>query len=241
VVFEAPKDNFLELVSKYCRAKDVVLIFDEMWTGFRMALGGAQEYFGVKADLATFSKAVANGMPISILTGRKEIMKVLEDEVFFFTTFGGEALSLAAVKATINEMREKDVIYHISKTGAKLKDGYNYIAQSLDMGYTKAVGYSFRSMITFDEFIGDPLVVKSFVQQELIKRGILWSGMHNISYSHTREDIEYTLAAYDEVLHLLKDAIINGNIESWLRGEPVKPTFRKTSGFNTKPILNKVS
>ena len=72
-------------------------------------LGGAQEYFEVNADLACFSKAVANGMPISILTGRKDVMSLLEHDVFFFTTFGGEALSLAAVKATVSEMIEKNV------------------------------------------------------------------------------------------------------------------------------------
>jgi glutamate-1-semialdehyde 2,1-aminomutase len=85
-----------------------------MWSGFRIAVGGAQEYFGVNADLACFSKAVANGMPLSVLTGRKEVMSVLEKDVFFFNTFGGEALSLAAAKATINEMIEKNVPAHLA-------------------------------------------------------------------------------------------------------------------------------
>ena len=70
VVFEAPRENFLHKLKEVCQRNGTLLIFDEMWTGFRLALGGAQEYFGVKADLACFSKAVANGMPISILTGR---------------------------------------------------------------------------------------------------------------------------------------------------------------------------
>lgn len=195
VVFEAPKDNFLYQVADICKQNGILLIFDEMWTGFRMALGGAQEYFGIKADLATYSKAVANGMPLSILTGRKEIMDVLEEDVFFFTTFGGEALSLAAAKATIEEMKKKDVILYLSSMGGKLKDGYNNMVHELGMDYTKAIGYNFRSMITFDEKAGNPLELKSFVQQELIKRGILWSGTHNMSYSHANSDIEYTLEA----------------------------------------------
>ena len=106
-VFEEPKENFLQRLREVCNENGTLLIFDEMWTGFRIALGGAQEYFGVDADLACFSKAVANGMPLSILTGRKDIMRLLEKEVFFFTTFGGEALSLAAAKATINVMKRK--------------------------------------------------------------------------------------------------------------------------------------
>ena len=235
VVFEQPKDQFLYKVAEICRERGVVLIFDEMWTGFRMALGGAQEYFGITADLATFSKAIANGMPVSVLTGKREIMKVLEEDVFFFTTFGGEALSLAAIQATIREMKEKNVISVISATGELIKKGYNNIALELDLDYTRAVGYNFRSMIVFDEQAGDPLLLKSFVQQELIKRGILWSGMHNISYSHSLQDIKYTLTAYREVLALLKEAVKENNVLQQIKGVPVQPTFRKTSGFNTKP------
>jgi glutamate-1-semialdehyde aminotransferase len=235
VVFEPPKDDFLHKVAELCEKNGIVLIFDEMWTGFRMALGGAQEYFGIKADLATFSKAIANGMPVSVLTGKKEIMQVLEDEVFFFSTFGGEVLSLAAIKATIEEMKNKNVISAISAIGEILKEGYNGIARELDLDYTRTAGYNFRTMVTFDEKAGDPLHLKSFVQQELIKRGILWSGMHNISFSHTIQDIEYTLSVYREVLFLLKEAVKNGNVLQQIKGIPVQPTFRKTSGFNTKP------
>ncbi len=235
VVFEAPNDNFLHKVAETCRKRGIILIFDEMWTGFRMSLGGAQEFFGIKADLATFSKAIANGMPLSVLTGRRELMQVLEDEVFFFTTFGGEALSLAAAKATILEMKTRDVIPALSASGKILKDGYNKIAAELNLDFTRALGYSFRTMVAFDEKAGNPLELKSFVQQELIKRGILWSGMHNISYSHSIQDIEYTLSAYKEVLGLLKEAVRDNTVLRQIRGIPVQPTFRKTSGFNTKP------
>jgi len=239
IVFEAPKDNFLQKVAEICKQKGIILVFDEMWTGFRMALGGAQEYFGIKADLATYSKAIANGMPISVLTGRREIMKVLEEDVFFFTTFGGEALSLAAAKATIEEIKDKNVLPAISATGEILKAGYNDIVNDLGLDYTRVVGYNFRSMVTFDERVGNPLDLKSFVQQELIKRGILWSGMHNISYSHSINDIEYTLSAYREVLVQLNEAIRNNTVVEQIKGIPVQPTFRKTSGFNTKPRNSK--
>ena len=234
-VFEAPKDNFLQKLRKVCDKNGTLLIFDEMWTGFRIAIGGAQEYFGVKADLATFSKAVANGMPIAILVGRKDVMNVLEKDVFFFTTFGGEALSLAAAKATINVLKEKNVPAYLSKQGKKLKDGYNKIAEELNMPYTKCIGYECRSMISFDASAGNPLEMKSLVQQEMIKRGILWGGFHNMSFSHTDEDIEYTLKAYRDVLPFLKKAVDEKNVRGYLKGEPVEPVFRKVSNFNTKP------
>ena len=234
-VFEAPKDNFLQKLKDVCSENGSLLIFDEMWSGFRIALGGAQEYFNVKADLAVFSKAVANGMPISILTGRKDVMKVLEKDVFFYTTFGGEALSLAAAKATITELREKNVPAYLAKQGKKLKDGYNQIASELGMNYTKCIGFECRSLITFDPSAGNPLELKSLVQQEMIKRGILWGGFHNMSYSHSNEDIDYTLKTYKEVLPILKDAVDNNKVKESLKGEPVEPVFRKVSNFNTKP------
>lgn len=234
-VFEAPREGFLQELSEACRENGTLLIFDEMWTGFRIAIGGAQEFFGVDADLACFSKAIANGMPLSVLTGRADVMRLLEDEVFFFTTFGGEALSLAAAKATITELRAHNVPQYLDALGAKLKDGYNALAEELGMDYTRCTGFNPRTVITFDPSAGDPLLMKSLLQQELIKRGILWSGFHNLSFSHKDEDVEYTLAAYRDALPVLKAAVENGDLREMLRGEPVQPVFRKTSGFNTKP------
>jgi len=237
VVFDEPKNNFLNELANICKEKNILLIFDEMWTGFRMALGGAQEYFGITPDLATYSKAIANGMPLAVLTGKKEIMNLFDSDVFFFNTFGGEALSLAAAKATIEEMKEKDVIKYISTNGRILIEGINKILYNSDIDFIEVKGYPFRSMLSFKESAGDPLLQKSFVQQELFKRGILWSGFHNISFSHTNIDIEYTLSAYNEVLLMLKVLIQNNELASSIRGIPVQPVFRKTSDFNTKPVM----
>jgi glutamate-1-semialdehyde aminotransferase len=235
VVFEAPKDDFLHKLKRVCRDNGTLLIFDEMWTGFRLSLGGAQEYFDIKADLACFSKAVANGMPIAILTGREDIMRLFEKDVFFYTTFGGEALSLAAAVATVNEIKEKNVPEYLSKQGEKLKNGYNQIAMDLEMDYTKCIGLNCRSLVTFDQLKGNPLEMKSLVQQEMIRNGILWSSFHNMSFSHTDNDIDYTLKTYETVLPILKKAVNENNIRKYLKGEPVEPVFRKVSNFNSKP------
>jgi glutamate-1-semialdehyde aminotransferase len=234
-VFETPRDGFLQKLRDLCTKHGIVLIFDEMWTGFRIALGGAQEFFGVQADLMTFSKAVANGMPLSILAGGSELMQLCDKDVFFFTTFGGEALSLAAAKATITELRDKNVPGTLADQGRKLKDGYIHIAKALGMEYTGCTGYDCRSLVTFDPKAGNPLEMKSLVQQEMIRRGILWGGFHNMCYAHSNEDVAHTLAAYREVLPILKKAVEKKDIRSHLRGEPVEPVFRKTSNFNLKP------
>ncbi len=236
VVFDEPKNNFLHELADLCKDKNILLIFDEMWTGFRMALGGAQEYFGITPDLATYSKAIANGMPLAVLTGKKEIMNLFNTDVFFFNTFGGEALSLAAAKATIEEMKEKNVIDYLNTKGSLLLEGIKKIILNLDIDYIEAKGYPFRSLIIFKESAGDPLLQKSFVQQEMFKKGILWSGFHNMSFSHTDMDIEYTLSVYEEVLLMLKKVIENNELATSIKGIPVQPVFRKTSDFNTKPV-----
>ncbi len=234
-VFQEPKDNFLQELRRVCDEKKILLIFDEMWTGFRVALGGAQEYFGVNADLALFSKAVANGMPIGLLTGRQEIMNLLDKDVFFFTTFGGEALSLAATKATIEYMKENRVQEVIAQKGNRLKDGYNSIARELGINYTSCNGFACRTIITFDAAKGNVLEMKSLVQQEMIKRGVLWGGFHNVCYSLTEAEIDYILDCYRDVLPILKKAVEEGKVKEMLRGEAVGPVFRKTSNFNMKP------
>ena len=235
VIFEPPKDDFLSRLKAICEENGTLLIFDEMWTGFRLELGGAQEFFGVKPDLACYSKAIANGMPLSVLAGRRAVMELCERDVFFFTTFGGEALSLAAAKATISEMREKRVPQYLAERGKALKDGYNSLVKESGMAYTKCSGLDCRTIVSFDAEAGDPLEIKSLLQQEMIKRGVLWSGFHNISYSHSNGDIVYTLNAYRDALPIVKRAVDEQRVRHYLRGEPVEPVFRKTGDFNSKP------
>lgn len=235
-IFEAPKPGFLQELAAVCKENGTLLIFDEMWTGFRIAIGGAQEYFGVKADLAVYSKACANGMPIALLTGRADVMDLFNSQVFSYTTFGGEALSLAACIATINELIDKNVPQYLDTKGALLKDGYNQLALELGMDkYTRCIGYNCRSMVTFTPDAGNGLEVKTLMQQEMIKRGVLWAGFHNMCYSHTDEDIAYTLSAYREVLPIVKEAIESGNLKSYLKGEVLEAVFRKVSNYNIKP------
>jgi glutamate-1-semialdehyde aminotransferase len=237
MVFDLPQDDFLQDLKAACVENGALLIFDEMWTGFRLAMGGAQEYFDILPDLACYSKAIANGMPISVITGQWEVMELLDEDVFFFSTFGGEALSLAAARATISELWEKEVPAYLSEQGEKLRDGYNQIAQELGIdSYTQCKGHPSRTLITFDASAGDPLHLKSLVQQEMVKRGVLWSGFHNMCYAHTDEDVAYTLDTYWEVLAILKQAVGENAVVDYLRGEPVQPVFRKTGGFNTKPV-----
>jgi glutamate-1-semialdehyde aminotransferase len=238
-VFEAPRPGFLEGLRRLCDAKGALLVFDEMWTGFRLALGGAQQRFGVRADLVTYSKAVANGMPLSILAGRREVMRQCERDVFFYTTFGGETLSLAAAKATIEIMQREPVFEHFERQGQRLIDGYNAIARDLGMTYTECVGYPARSLVKLATPPGSdisPLALKTFVQQEMIARGVLWGGFHNLSYSHGDAEVAQVLGAYREVLPLVAEAAAAGDVDRRLRGKLLEPVFRKVENFHTRPV-----
>jgi glutamate-1-semialdehyde 2,1-aminomutase len=226
-IFEAPDNEFLRALKRGCEAAGALLIFDEMWTGFRVALGGAQQRYDVTADLACFSKAVANGMPLSVLTGRADVMRLLEEDVFFFTTFGGEALSLAAAKATIEDIRELEVPAKLEYSGTQLQQGYNHLASKKGLA-TKASGLPCRSIVTFDASAADPLLQKSLVQQELIRHGVLWTGFHNLSLAHGEAEIDHVLAAYDRALDALSTALAKKQLAESLRGKPVQPVFRKT-------------
>jgi glutamate-1-semialdehyde aminotransferase len=243
VTFEEPRDGFLHELKKLCSKNGSLLVFDEMWTGFRTAIGGAQQRYDVVADLACFSKAVANGMPLSVLTGRREVMSLLDRQVFFFTTFGGEALSLAAARATIDELRAKDVPAVLERRGTRLAEGVRAIASDLAMNYVSCVGLPARTMVTLaatGEASGqNPLELKSLAQQELLKRGILWGGFHNLSLAHTDADVDHTLASWRAVLEVVKRAVAERRVREALRGDPVEPVFRKTSHFHTKPVARR--
>jgi glutamate-1-semialdehyde aminotransferase len=234
MIFDEPRDGFLHELKAACRKNGTLLVFDEMWTGFRFALGGAQERFGVEADLMCYSKAIANGMPLAVLAGRTDVMRLCERDVFFFTTFGGEALSLAAAKATIRELRGRRVPEYLARQGDRLRDGYNALARDLDLAYTRAIGAGCRSLVTFDEAACDPLDMKSLVQQEMFRHGILWSGFHNMSFSHADDDVARVLSAYREALIVLKAAVDTGTVRQALLGSPVEAVFRKTSSAGTQ-------
>ena len=227
-----PRDDFLQKVADETRANGALLIFDEIITGFRVALGGAQERYGVTPDLACFGKAMANGHPISALAGRAGVMDVF-NEAFFSGTFGGETLSLAAARATIMKMKSEPVLERIWETGAKLQDGYNAIAGEVDLERnTQCIGLPPHTVTPFtDDGGGNPdtsgLAMRSLLQQEMGKRGILYLVGFNVCFAHTDEDVAMTLDALGESLQIVADANRAGRVEDALEGPPAQAVFRR--------------
>lgn len=222
-----PQDGFLEKTKALAHEHGALMIFDETITGFRYANGGAQEYFGVTPDLATFGKGIANGYPLSVLAGRKDIMKLME-EVFFSFTFGGETLSLAASLATMGKLQREPVLETIAARGSELLAGLRSLVDRHQLGdcLSTAGHPTWSFLIIKDTPRCSQWLIRTFMFQEMFARGILWIGSHNLSYSHSRQDIDSLLNVYDEILGLLRVFLEAGTLEAQLRCEPLQPLFR---------------
>jgi glutamate-1-semialdehyde 2,1-aminomutase len=229
------QNHFLHEVQKMAKFHGALLMFDEIITGFRFSFGGAQELVGVTPDLASFAKGISNGIPLSALAGKKEYMQVL-DKTFFSFTYGGDCIGLAAAEACIPKLEYEKVSDHLWHIGSILKEGFNELAINNNLDeFISCIGYPCRTIISFDgQGKYDELEIKSFFQQELIRRGVLWTAYHAISWSHNKEDIEFTLKAFDESMQIFKK-ILSGNkpLRSFIEGDPVKPVFRKVADFNS--------
>lgn len=223
-----PENNFLEKVREICTRKGIVLIFDELFTGFRWSLGGAQEYFGVTPDLACFGKAIANGMPVSAICGKREFMDQF-DKVFYSGTYLAETLSLAAVMATINKLKTHNVHAHIIELGQYMIDEFTKLVEKHEISHTVSIiGYPFKSVINLaDGPNHTSSELKSFFQQECAKRGVLFIGYHLVSLAHSKEHIDFTLNVYDEVLTELKEIWASGRtVREACIGEIITPVFK---------------
>jgi glutamate-1-semialdehyde aminotransferase len=225
--FEPPQPGFLEGVKELAHQNGAVLIFDEVLTGFRMALGGAQAYFGVTPDVAVFAKAMANGMPISAVVGSAEIM-TLFNEVFYSFTLAGETLSMASAVATIHELQATDALATVWARGGQLKQGCQQLIAA--HGLTENIdcsGYDCWLRLAFagqDEREGK--AIETLFRQEITRRGILLRPSVFLCAAHSPDDIETTLRAFDEAMAIVATAKEEGTIEQHLVGAVIEPVIR---------------
>jgi glutamate-1-semialdehyde 2,1-aminomutase len=222
-----PQLGFLQAVKDLAHKHGALLIFDETVTGFRYAIGGAQQVFGVTPDLATFGKGLANGYPVSAIAGRADVMRLME-EVFFSFTFGGETLSLAAALATMQKIEQEPVIETMCRQGQTLIDRLQSIIAASDAtDFLGVAGHPTWSFFTIKDCSGYTVwQIKTLFLQEMFVRGILTIGTHNMSYSHTDDDLRKLLRAYGEVVPMLTEAVRRGSLASMLRCEPLEPLFK---------------
>jgi glutamate-1-semialdehyde aminotransferase len=230
VTLVSPQEGFLEKVNRIAHQNGALVIYDECWTGFRWAPGGAQEFFEVTPDLACFGKALGNGFPISAIVGGKDVM-ALFDEVFFSFTFGGDMVGIAAALAVLEAIETTGVIGQIWRRGERLIEGFNrVVARHGLQDRVSLAGYPPKTFVSFrDEEGKDDLLLKTLVQQEMIKRNSLYAGYHVLSLSHGEDEVSKLLDDYDEIFSSIKADPSRSALENGLEGKLVVPVFRASS------------
>lgn len=238
VVLEAataiePQDGFLQNLQRLCGQNGTLLVLDEMITGFRWHLGGAQKCYGISPDLSTFGKGMGNGFSISALVGKKEIMRLGglqhdRERVFLLsTTHGAETHCLAAAIEVMKIYEQESVIDYLYRQGTRLVNKIDRITEELRLKEYFAVAGRPCNLIyiTRDQDKNPSQPFRTLFLQELIKRGVL-APSFVVSFSHTDKDIDMTVERVAEALLIYKRALDEG-IDNYLIGSPIKPVARR--------------
>lgn len=231
---EEPKDGFLQRVQELCRAHGIVFVLDEMITGFRWHMKGAQHTYGITPDLCTFGKAMANGFSVSCIAGRREIMELgsieLEgrERVFLLsTTHGAEMCGLGAFVSTMGFMQQHNVVEHLWDYGQKLTSmmqrqaDAHCIAHSFKVGGIPCSPY----YLTLDASGANSLGLRTLFSQEMIRNGVLMPWIA-LAYRHGEDELATTEHAIDQTFAVYRRALEEG-VDKYLEGPIIKPVFRK--------------
>jgi glutamate-1-semialdehyde aminotransferase len=222
-----PPEGYLQGVVDTAHRHGALVVLDEIVTGFRYAIGGAQEMYGFTPDLACFGKGMANGYPLAAVVGSDEAMSAFDD-IFFSMTYSGETLSLAAAKATLEVLRSEPVLEHVWAIGRSLRAGIADLAAGAPFE-VQLVGNPPRSAMTFAaEPGGAPHdLLRAIFLQETHKRGVLFGVPIFPTYSHTDEDVRTTLDAMAGAFDRMAAAHATGDYEAHLEGRPPGAVFRR--------------
>jgi glutamate-1-semialdehyde 2,1-aminomutase len=243
VKFEPPRDGFLQRVSELCKKEGAVLIWDEMVTGFKWGPKGAAAYYGAEGDLYTWGKGMANGHSVCALTGRRDIMElggIDHDKPRVFlssTTHGAEIPQLAAMIKTL-EIFEKDPDFFKRnwEKGSRLRSKLLDIIKECRLDkHLEFLGEDLFFILNLKNGgIHKSNVARTYLLQELVRKGQLFQGLFYITPAHTPEIVAETLSAWRDVLPKFKKFIEAGS-RSELIGEPTRPVFRT---FNSCECLS---
>jgi glutamate-1-semialdehyde 2,1-aminomutase len=217
-----PDKQYLNEIRKITRQLDIVLIFDEVVTGFRLALGGASEFFGIKPDLATFAKAMGNGFPIAAISGKKEIMQQFAPggKVYQAGTYAGNPISVSASIATIEMLMysKNDLYPRIAKTCDRIVDGIKDELEELNLHFAlNAIGSMYQLFFTSGKVDNakkahkSSLVMFKRLYDELLQSGIFIPPSQFetcfVSNAHSEDDADKTVESYNDALRKVKEIL----------------------------------
>ena len=230
----APPEGYLEGVRRLTERHGVLLVFDEMITGLRWDLRGAQSFYGVTPDMATFGKAIGNGFSVSALVGRRDVLELggLDHDrprVFLLSaTHGGETHALVAARETVCELTERGGSDQVWEVGRSLQRGLMAAIDGAGLaGVVTSAGYPCSPLLSFAVHSpAESAVLRTLFLQETVRRGVLIPYIAP-SLSHTPEDVDWTVQVCAEALGIVAEARAKGTAEQRLEGPPVKPVFRR--------------
>lgn len=218
-----PNAEFFKTIRETTQKEGIVLICDEISSGWRLNLGGAHLLYNIEPDIAVFAKAMSNGYPMAAVIGKKEIMNASQD-TFISSTYWTERIGPTAALATISAMKKVNLSDYLTKVGKMVQNGWKEKAKKNNLSI-KVSGIYPLGHFEFD--YKNPLVIKTVFTQEMLKKGFMATTAYYASFGHTINDVEEYLEATDEVFNLIQNAIKRGNIEQVLEGPVCQTGFRR--------------
>jgi glutamate-1-semialdehyde 2,1-aminomutase len=221
-----PSETFLHDLSLLCKRNGAVLIFDETITGFRVLEGGAQQLFGVQPDLSTFGKGIANGFPLSVVAGRREIMAEME-EIFFSGTFGGDLISLAAANEVLDFHLRKEVCSELASLGKSIEFGINALLHQYGLNEILSLT-GHPSWLFWNWQLPNHQIdtAKSVFLQNNLAYGILMLNTINVSLAFNSRARKVFFNGLEQTLALISESHKKQDFSLYLKGSVVEPLFK---------------
>jgi glutamate-1-semialdehyde 2,1-aminomutase len=222
--YDFPSKDFLNTIQKTAEEKDIVVISDEITSGWRMTDGGVYKINGFKPDIVVYGKGMGNGYAISAIVGKKEVMDIAQD-TFISSTFWTESIGFVAALKTIEILVQKKVWEHLNHIGNLIGEGWLALAEkhSLKLHVT-----DFKPLITMKLGYGElNSALVTLFTQEMLKRGYLAAPSVYISYSHTKKIVVEYLNTVDEVFNILSNSIRNEDVIEKLETRVKEDGFKR--------------
>ncbi|MGE3316643.1 MAG: aspartate aminotransferase family protein [Planctomycetaceae bacterium] len=223
---ELPPEGYLQAVAKLARERNVILIFDEVSTGFRLSAGGVQPALGVTPDMAVFAKSISNGYAMGAVVGRREVMEPAA-RMFISSTYWSDTIGLRAALTTLQEIRKRNAPATIQRTGDEVKIRLNRVAAETGCP-VKCVGANVHPHLKFE--LADPSqqpVIATLYMQEMAKRGCHGYPSFYLNAAQGASELDQTEQAARETFTIIARALDSGTPADFLECEVRTETFKR--------------
>ena len=220
---EEPQKGYLETISQLCKEKGIVLIFDECTSGFRETFGGIHLKYNLEPDLSIFGKALGNGYAITAIVGKSEVMDAVQS-TFMSSTFWTERIGPTAALKTLEIMEKVESWEYVTNLGRYIQDSWSKIAKR----YSLPIQISgIPALSVFSLQLDNWLKYKTFISQEMLKKGILASDKIYVCTSHNKKNIDRYLNELDNIFAQIKKHEENSSIDAFLEGSICSSGFSR--------------